>query len=292
MRRTRLFFLLGLPFVLGSWGCISTSHPGGVADVGGTDAAAEVLTDSAEPIEVLAAAEVSDEVATVAETAPAEVTGGCGDGVCQPPESRTTCAADCGCGNGVCEGPETKINCAADCCAEAVCGNCACDAACGENLTNCPHDCYSCGDGIVSPGEIDCGCILDACRCPASGGSGCGDGCCMGSLCSETPGSCARDCGTGCGNGTCDPGETPNTCAEDCNLGACGNGICEANNQETPTTCAADCAAVCGNCACEFGETYLSCPADCGLCGDGVCSNCPALGERDHCAADCGIDRR
>lgn len=114
----------------------------------------------------------------------------------------------------------------------------------------------------------------------------------MGYLCSEGPDNCPQDCGTGCGNAECEPGETPVTCAEDCALGVCGNGLCESTRNEDPESCPADCAAACGNCKCEPGETYLNCPPDCGLCGDGVCSNCPALSERDGCPQDCGVDER
>ena len=216
----------------------------------------------------------------------------CGNRTCEPGETREGCAVDCGCGNGVCEVVETEITCAADCCGATICGDCNCDAACGETSSNCPRDCWACGDGVVSPGEIDCGCLLDACRCPSTGGAGCGDGCCMGYLCGETPDSCGRDCGTGCGNAVCEPGETPVTCAVDCTVGACGNGLCEAGSGEEPETCPADCAAACGNCVCEFGETYLNCPPDCGSCGDGVCSNCPVLDEIDRCPADCGVNER
>ncbi len=212
--------------------------------------------------------------------------GACGDGTCGVGENKVNCAKDCYCGNGVCEAGETEITCQADCCGAATCGDCKCDAACGETLGNCPKDCHSCGDGIVSPGEIDCGCTLDACRCP-TGGSGCGDGCCMGSICKEDPASCPQDCGTGCGNNICDPGETPVTCSEDCDRQSCGNGLCEGDDGETPESCASDCAAVCGNCICEAGETWLSCPPDCGFCGDNVCSNCAGLYERGNCSDDC-----
>lgn len=48
----------------------------------------------------------------------------CGDGVCESPETETSCHADCAptpvpdapvCGDGVCESPETELSCSADC---------------------------------------------------------------------------------------------------------------------------------------------------------------------------------
>lgn len=277
-----LAVIIGLGAALSA--CIKPTKEG-TADASGADADVGGA-DTADP-EVEISEEVADEVVIPTDTRPGDgVLITCGDGVCGVGETRITCPVDCGCGNGTCESVETMITCPADCCGDVVCGDCTCDAACGENLETCPRDCFACGDGVVTPGEIDCGCILDACRCP-SGGAGCGDGCCMGNLCGETPTSCARDCGTGCGNGICDPGETPLTCDEDCTPGACGNGQCEGFRDEDPESCPADCAAVCGNCACEFGETYLSCPPDCGVCGDGICSNCLQFDERTTCPVDC-----
>lgn len=65
----------------------------------------------------------------------------CGDTVCAPGESVTTCATDCGgpiCNNGKCEAGETASNCPWDC-KVAACGNGVCDSS--ESSTTCPSDC-------------------------------------------------------------------------------------------------------------------------------------------------------
>ncbi len=127
----------------------------------------------------------------------------CGDGSCDPPESRadcpqdchrcddgfcdspyedeTTCAADCAvCGDGECLG-ETRESCAVDC---AVCGDEHCDSP-PEDLASCPEDCHTCGDRVCTPPDED-----------------------------RT--SCARDCAV-CGDGSCDrPYETTASCPSDC----------------------------------------------------------------------------
>lgn len=280
-RACGLVWTLGVVLPLAA--CIKDRRTAGNGDGHSGDTGADALADTREVGGDSSASDVDMHPDTGT-----DIGTRCGNGRCEAGETRLGCPVDCGCGNGTCEDVETSVTCPLDCCGDTTCGDCACDSACGETPTTCPRDCWACGDGVVSPGEIDCGCLLDACRCPATGGAGCGDGCCMGYLCQEDPTTCARDCGSGCGNAQCEPGETPLTCAEDCAIGVCGNGLCEGGRGEDPTTCAADCAAACGNCVCEPGETYLNCPPDCGLCGDGVCSNCPALNEREGCAADCG----
>lgn len=71
----------------------------------------------------------------------------CGDGVCQPDESSSSCPADCGpvtasCGNGLCEVGETPETCSADCDGDGpVCGNGVCEAT--ESPQTCPNDCHT-----------------------------------------------------------------------------------------------------------------------------------------------------
>ena len=73
----------------------------------------------------------------------------CGDGVCAPAETCTSCSKDCGacvtkCGDGKCEGAETNATCPADCTigCKGHCGDsnmdakgkvCWCDDACAES---------------------------------------------------------------------------------------------------------------------------------------------------------------
>lgn len=205
-----------------------------------------------------------------------------------------------------------------------TCGDCQCDIEQGETLDSCPHDCgYACGNGESEACDFvlterflanrcdGSDCRIDICRCTAPDGSsytgaGCGDGCCTGHLCGETPQTCPNDCRAPCGNQICEPGEGPDNCAEDCVNHACGNGRCEPPF-ESEDSCAADCEprAVCGDCVCSDGEDLSNCPQDCGYCGDGVCAPCVGesssscfvdcfcgdgaceAGEREACSADC-----
>lgn len=75
----------------------------------------------------------------------------CGDGLCDPSEDCTTCAADCGpcsgaCGDGVCDGRESCEVCPEDCgsCNAGTCTSCPTDCACERD--------EQCTDGV---------CLLD-----------------------------------------------------------------------------------------------------------------------------------
>jgi hypothetical protein len=78
--------------------------------------------------------------------------------------------------------------------------------------------------------------------------------------------------GLGCGDGICtEDHEDCANCPEDCGgpcAASCGDGMCDASEDETCDTCAADCGA-------------------CPTCGDGVCEE-PAE-DCDVCFDDCGI---
>lgn len=164
--------------------------------------------------------------------------------------------------------------------AAGPCGDGNCDQSKGESLSNCSIDCRACGDQICSPGEGPLSCPEDCC-------GACGDGVCRGFSCGESLQSCPKDCGTACGNKLCDPGENPQSCAEDCKWQVCGNKVCEPGDGG-PVACPGDCGTACGNCQCEKGENGQTCPVDCGECGDGVCSNCPVVGELAlGCSVDC-----
>ena len=61
----------------------------------------------------------------------------------------------------------------------------------------------------------------------------CGDGDCDGAI-GESSATCAADCGAVCGDGSCN-GEDVDSCYQDC--GVCGNGVCEAEEDQTGSCC-------------------------------------------------------
>ncbi len=97
-------------------------------------------------------------------TCPEDCRAPCGDEVCDPSESVSTCPGDCRdaavCGNGTCDRPdESPWTCMADC--RGSCGNCVCEP--DEGFGRCPVDCGTCGDGVCSPclGEREASCEVD-----------------------------------------------------------------------------------------------------------------------------------
>ena len=219
----------------------------------------------------------------------------------------------------LCSSPAYANSCAGACGGPSADGTCYCDDACFEMGDCCGDVCAQCP-------------TLGGCGGGTDPGQGCGsvsyEGCCEGQLlkyceggslqtidCNQQP-SCGwqpdgpyYDCGTAgspdpsgmspmactggtgpvCGNGVCEAGEN-NTCPNDCGGGGaiCGNGICEAGEAATcPSDCGGGGDPVCGNGVCEAGET-TSCPADCaggGGCGGkecgqdangNPCGTCPA----------------
>ncbi len=214
--------------------------------------------------------------------------GGCGNMVCDPGESCSSCPSDCGpcpgCGNGFCQPAlgETCSSCPIDCGPCPGCGNGFCQPALGETCSSCPADCGPCG----GCGNMVCEFGEDCLSCPADCGpcGGCGNFWCEPG---ETCASCPTDCGfCACGNLFCEPGETCSSCPIDCGTcPGCGNGSCEAALGEDCTTCPGDCGVCpgCGDGSCSATETCSSCPADCGVCACGnfvcgpgeTCTNCP-----------------
>ncbi|MGB1698926.1 MAG: hypothetical protein ACPHRO_03155, partial [Nannocystaceae bacterium] len=93
----------------------------------------------------------------------------CGDGVCDASES-TTCPFDCApvnqsCGDTLCLPPETSTSCAQDCpggLTGSVCGDGTCDASV-ENELSCAPDCWSNFANVVACAETNCQGLLDAC---------------------------------------------------------------------------------------------------------------------------------
>ncbi|MFH1529682.1 MAG: hypothetical protein ABIK09_02985 [Pseudomonadota bacterium] len=185
------------------------------------------------------------------------------------------------CGNGQCQPGETKCNCPEDCgqpCANKTCGT---EPVCGEFCGTCSNgytcsgnNCYPiCGNGQCQAGETKCTCPQD-----------CGQPC-AGRVCGNDP-----VCGVYCG--VC-PDQNKQYCGYDgkCYL-ACGNQNCESQFKETMCNCPQDCGYVypggkgCpGCCAPNFQNlTYQGWMTGChyrheqsnGYCGAkaGTCQDC------------------
>ena len=115
----------------------------------------------------------------------------CGDGICQPSETKCTCTADCG----ECKGdasPTSEFRCADGKCKiatkEHICGNAVCDTQ--ESPTSCPQDCPTC-----EPDNDPC--TKDGYDTPAK-------------ACTHEP---IIPC---CGNKVCEPPGEPGSCLIDC----------------------------------------------------------------------------
>ena len=247
----------------------------------------------------------------------------CGDGICSPFETITSCPQDCApggrCGDGVCAGNETCASCPADC--EEACGA-ACQAVdlhalvpavIRDSTASDPSSTNQamCGDGATGPlrryrltslpagryrvsatGSFDV--VVDA-RSGICGGHELG---CqvaypgnvatfvLTAASAQTIVVTVAGLGGGAGDFTLDITPEP----------VCGDSICQ---DETCSSCPSDCGVcpaplVCGDGVCDEGrESCASCSADCGVCpappvcGDRVCD-----GGRESCAscsADCGV---
>lgn len=158
---------------------------------------------------------------------------------------------------------------------DAECGDGVCQPLAGETCGTCPADCGVCpgcddGECAGEPIENCATCPEDCGPCPT-----CSDGECVeedGEDCTTCPVDCGL-CPTVCGDGKCEQGEpweTAELCPGDC--GACGDGLCGANEDEA--SCVHDCVPACGDGACDAGEEEGAeghCPTDCGPCDDGIC---------------------
>jgi len=176
---------------------------------------------------------------TIGQNAPTS-TAVCGNKICEAGEDVNNCPQDCAgtCGDGICNPYyESRKNCPQDCGqVQPVCGNNVCES--DENVNNCPQDCSgTCGDNICNPYF-------------------------------ENVYNCQRDCAGTCGDNICNNyfGENPVNCPQDCQ-GYCGDGICNPY-YENQNSCPLDCGQpqqqpVCGNGICEAGEDENNCPQDC-----------------------------
>lgn len=231
------------------------------------------------------------------------VTGGCGDGTCDPGEDSCVCPEDCGphpsnefpdstCSDGLDNDCDGYTDCDdSDCAGHSVClcGNGVCDP--GEDCNGCPDDCIgsgsvgACGNGVCEPEfEEDCiSCPNDCAGTQTGKPSGrfcCGDGDGVNPV--------------GCGDPRCTSngyacGSTPETFC-------CGDGVCE--GAEDSYNCEIDCgpSPFCGDSHCDAGEDVCNCPDDCGahptneaaLCSDGIDNDCDGAADCDD--GDCSTD--
>lgn len=212
-----------------------------------------------------------------------DVTGGCGDGTCDPGENPCNCPEDCG------TPPPTEVS----------------NSTCNDGLDN---DC----DGDTDCDDSDCD-ADPACVCD-------NDGVCEdGEDCDNCPGDCISGTGAGCGNGVCEPDEEENciSCPEDCagkQVGkpskrfCCGDGDgvnpvgcddpqCNSGDYACGETPPPFC---CGDTICEGPEDVCNCAIDCGdppaseipgqTCNDGLDNDCDGAADCDDPDGDCDTD--
>lgn len=224
-------------------------------------------------------------------------------------QAATTCAPWCSCdvcGNGLCGPEETCSTCPADC---QNCGDGVCE--CLEDCANCPSDCggcpYNCpvgdpnGDGLANVTDVQCG-ILVALAALAGQGTpwpGC--------LAAPLPNACDVDC-----NATTDVTDVllligkvlvkpldgqldsnQNACVDACENAACGDGLCIA--AEDLGNCFKDCAHPAAGC-CAPGLHLPCTDSECLGCmcqEDSKCctfpsSTCNLASSAAACAPECG----
>ena len=181
------------------------------------------------------------EAAVSAQAAKSGIGNRCGDGICGPKESCSSCPQDCG-----------------QCPVSAYCGDGACNG--GETCSTCPRDCGACpptcGDGVCNGTETCSTCPSDCGACPPT----CGDGTCTAGL--ENCSTCPQDCGT------CPSCSTDADCIPD---STCHPAACMPSSQ-TPVGGGA-CDADCRSCTLDCGQGYCACQN--GQCTAVITSGCP-----------------
>ncbi len=221
----------------------------------------------------------------------------CGDGLCQAPESSSTCPGDCGppsdpCGDGQCDGAETATSCAIDCKPEAKTIWQCLQGKCGTQVKTCLAS-PACRAGVNSSMNCFAGCKFQS---PCSNLSTC-----VAVFAANPPGEALAKCGLTecyqgagtsiCGDGKCGADETPMSCPTDCvKKPVCGDGKCVP--PENGSTCPADCAAPakCGDEVCSSGESNNTCPIDC-KSGAKAAWNClqkNCSSQKSACQSDSG----
>ncbi len=218
----------------------------------------------------------------------------CGDGVCSPGESCSTCPKDCGtcsasCSDGVKDGNETGVDCGGPSC--SPCGlnqtcisssDCA-SGYCQENATGtmvCQPN--VCKNGVYDPlyeTDVDCGKTCPGC---GVGGSCATDNDCAGDLYCTSDHVCAMP---SCSDGVKNQDETGIDCGGKCALigQTCAlNDSCLSNSDCTSGYCNSD--YLCATPSCTDGvkngnETGID-------CGGGTCPAC-ALNETCVTDSDC-----
>ena len=220
-------------------------------------------------------------------------------------EDMATCPADCGefdtCGNGVCEPGETRRNCRLDCphdCGDGVCGtvetveNCDCDCSCGDGVCSpgevCEADCSTCGDGVCgSCDPVEESTILEevpvACpwACPALCEPGDLHGCCVvegDQACCVDQGVVTATCENVCGFTFRDSVAGSQGCERACAPGQSGD--CCMHEPNAPVAYCADRTDSCRDREDESEYCSMDCPMP-GIgveeCGDGICDE--TIGE-------------
>jgi len=157
----------------------------------------------------------------------------------------------------------------------ASCDNCSMTIACEDNYDVAPvsiqMDLDDCADNVLMANLGICGDWTGAVDACVNLGATY-----LGIVCAET----------WCGDGYCDAGENETNCADDCDGGPyCGDGNCDIDEDEV--SCAADCAVApyCGDGTCDVDEDYGNCAEDCDpVCDDGVCDD---IENPVDCPEDC-----
>ena len=122
-----------------------------------------------------------------------QFSGVCGDGICGPTESASSCPSDC----------------------IFLAGDGKCEVFKGENYSVSPNDClYTCGDSVCSPAENVQICPSDCNAASTQPSVTCGDGIC--SLPVENVKNCPKDCSDICGDNICSGPENALSCPQDC----------------------------------------------------------------------------